>query len=98
MRVLIVDAFTNSRMGRASFRNFEAVVRSSFRKFELQEAGRAQFIVRNFTRELDVREFLQTFLQEILSITMGRILPLANVYSSQDHISNMMPLDDCATF
>lgn len=54
MRVLIIDAFSGSRVGRAAFRKFEAVVRGAFKKLERHEAGATEYVIRHFTRGLEV--------------------------------------------
>lgn len=54
MRVLIIDAFAGSRVGRAAFRKFEAVVRDAFKKLERHEAGPTEYVIRHFIRGLEV--------------------------------------------
>lgn len=55
MRVLVVDAFDDSRKGRAAFRRFEDTVRSVFAPLEALEHGGIEFVSRHFTRGLEVR-------------------------------------------
>lgn len=52
--MLIVDAFSGSQAGRAAFRKFDELVRSAFRLVERQEHGRTEFLVRHFTKGLEV--------------------------------------------
>lgn len=54
MRVLIVDAFSGSRTGRVAFQKFNELVRSTFKTVERHEQGRTEFVVRHFTKGLEV--------------------------------------------
>ena len=52
--MLIVDAFSGSQAGRVAFRKFDELVRAAFKTVERQEHGRTEYVVRHFTRGLEV--------------------------------------------
>lgn len=65
MLILLVDAFSSSRSGRAAFQKFDRLVRSAFASVERHEQGRNQYIVRHFMRGLEVCS--STFLSHFYS-------------------------------
>lgn len=52
--MLIIDAFSGSQAGRAAFRKFDELVRAAFKTVERQEHGATEYVVRHFTKGLEV--------------------------------------------